>query len=203
MIIKKLGLKKWKETNKKMEIFINKAKKTTKDEIWILEHYSTYVLGKTQKQIKKKYIKNIPVYKSDRGGKITYHGPGQKIFYILLNIKKKNIYIKQLINIIHNTIIKTLKTYNINAYTKKKSPGIYIKKHKVCFIGIKIKNGYSMHGFSINISTNLKYFNYINPCGNKKIKITNLNKFKTFQKIKKYIYLNNLIIKNFIFFYNN
>ncbi len=196
MIIKKLGLRKWTEINEKMQTFTNKRTNNTEDEIWLLEHHSTYILGKKEKTFKKKYIKNIPVYKSNRGGKITYHGPGQKIFYLLLNIKI--IKIKKLINVIHETIIKTLKTYNIKSYFKKNNPGIYIKQKKICFIGLNIKKGYSTHGFSINISTNLKFFNYIHPCGNKKIKITNLNTFKSFQTKKKKISINNIILKNFI-----
>ncbi|NIH41253.1 MAG: lipoyl(octanoyl) transferase LipB [Buchnera aphidicola (Periphyllus aceris)] len=162
-----------------MHVFTKSRTMNTIDEIWFTEHYSIFtqgILEKNQNILKK--IKHIPIELHDRGGKITYHGPGQQLVYILINLKKIKIKIKKFLFLIEKVIINTLKIFSIKSYIIPKFPGIYIKKKKFCSIGFRIINHCSLYGISYNINTNLEPYNYINPCGNKFIKMINLKDIK-------------------------
>ena len=142
--------------------------------------------------------KSINVIKTNRGGKITYHGPGQLIFYFVIDLKKRSKDIRKFVNLIENLIIETLKEYNINAYSDRKNVGIWIKKKKnlkkVGAIGIKIKKWIAYHGFSLNLNTDLKKYNKIIPCGIKGKKVDNLR----FNENLDHISFKKKLIKNFI-----
>ncbi len=202
MLIKNFGIQHWNTINNKMLLFNKKRNSKTKDEIWLVEHYPIYVYGRKENKNRKKIINNIPVKYSNRGGKITYHGPGQKIIYFLIDIKKKKIKIKKFIKIIIKSTINTLKIFNINNINTKKYSGIFINQKKICSIGLNIKNNYSMHGLALNVSMNLKPFKKITPCGEKKIKMINLNTFNTFNKNKKNKKIHYLLAKKFIYYFN-
>ncbi|WDR80117.1 lipoyl(octanoyl) transferase LipB [Candidatus Purcelliella pentastirinorum] len=199
IIIRQLGLNHWVDIFKKMQEFTNKRNSKTLDEIWLVEHYPIYTNGTSS--INKKNIKNInniPVLLSDRGGKITYHAPGQQIVYILINLKKRKLNVRKLINIINDIVVQTLFHFSILAKINKNIPGIYVKKKKICSFALKIKNGYTYHGFALNININLKPFNNIYPCGNKNIKMTKMQDYKKnikFNDVKKILIKK--IIKNF------
>ncbi|WP_343188379.1 lipoyl(octanoyl) transferase LipB [Buchnera aphidicola (Ceratoglyphina bambusae)] len=189
VIIKDLGIKDWKQTYSLMKKFVSKNNKYKSDEIWFLEHYPVFTSGKNFFNKKKYYItKKIKFYNSNRGGGITYHGPGQQIVYFLINLKKIKNHIFFLINMIKKVVIKTLKCFCIESYYDKDNPGIYVKKKKICSIGLCIKNGYSMHGFSLNVNMDLFPFKLIIPCNNSKIKMTQikeLNKKISIKEVKK------------------
>ena len=152
----------------------------TPDEIWILEHPPVFTLGKhadpnhfliPPAQI----TPQIPIIQTDRGGQVTYHGPGQLIIYFLLDLKKLNIGPKILVCNIEKSIIKLLKKdFNIPAELKANAPGVYVFGEKIASIGLRIKNGCSYHGLSLNINMDLKPFGYINPCGYSDLKMTTL-----------------------------
>ena len=157
-----------------------KSKKTS-EIIWVLEHPSIYTGGisfKNDEIIDKK----IKIIKTNRGGKITWHGPGQKIFYFVIDLSKRKKDIRKFINIIEDSIIKTLKYYNVQTSSDRKNIGIWYKKNnkifKVAAIGVRVKRWVAYHGFSINISNNIKSYEKIIPCGIKDKKITNLVKIK-------------------------
>jgi len=157
--------------------------------IWILQHQDIYTAGVSfnEKEIIDKSIKFI---KTNRGGKLTYHGKGQLVFYFVINLKKRKINIKQLISLIEKTIIDTLSYFKIKAFADRKNIGIWTKNKndikKVAAIGIKVKKWIAYHGFAVNISNDLKKYDKINPCGLNSKKITNLYKIKkqNYKKIK-------------------
>ncbi len=149
--------------------------------IWILEHDEIYTGGTSYKQ-NEILDKSINFIKTNRGGKITYHGSGQLVFYFVINLKKRQINIRKLIYSIEKTIIDTLYDFNIKSYADRKNIGIWNKKNnkkkKVAAIGIKVKNWIAYHGFSINIDNDLKKYKKIIPCGIKAKNITSLSEIK-------------------------
>ena len=173
------------------------VKKKSNELIWILEHPSIYTAGTSYKE-DEILDKSIKVYKTNRGGKITYHGPGQMICYFVLDLNKRNKDIRKFLNVIEKTILETLKEYKIKSLADRKNIGIWIKHKKkikkVGAIGIRVKKWIAYHGFSINVQTDLKYYDKIIPCGIKNKEIINLRSIKK----QSYNDLRKKIIKNFI-----
>jgi len=165
--------------------------------LWILEHKPVFTAGTSYKE-NELLNKKIRLIKTSRGGKITYHGPGQKVVYFVLNLNKRKKDIRKLIRNIEKCIIYTLKEFNINSQNDKKNIGIWIKKKqesmKVAAIGIRVKKWIAYHGFSINIDNDLNVYNNIIPCGLYKKKITNLISIKN----KKFHNIDDKIVKNFL-----
>ena len=157
------------------DVFLGK-----KDELlWILEHNSVYTAGTSSKNIDL-LDKNLKVIKTNRGGKHTYHGPGQKVVYFVLNLNKREKDIRKLVNKIENCIMDVLKEYNIESYPDRNNIGIWVddknKSKKIAAIGIRVKKWVAYHGFALNISNDLSKYNGIIPCGIKDRGITNFKK---------------------------
>ena len=157
------------------DVFLGK-----KDELlWILEHNSVYTAGTSSKNIDL-LDKNLKVIKTNRGGKHTYHGPGQKVVYFVLNLNKREKDIRKLVNKIENCIMDVLKEYNIESYPDRNNVGIWVddknNSKKIAAIGIRVKKWVAYHGFALNISNNLSKYNGIIPCGIKDRGITNFKK---------------------------
>ena len=171
--------------------------KKSKDLIWVLEHENIYTAGTSYKE-NEILDKSINIFKTNRGGKITYHGPGQLICYFVIDLKKIKKDIRNFISIIEKTIIDSLKSYNINTFSDKKNIGIWFndnsKIKKVAAIGVRVSKWIAYHGFSINIDNDLKKYDAIIPCGINNKGITNL---KTINN-QSYTDLKDRIIKNFI-----
>jgi len=165
--------------------------------LWIVEHRSVYTAGTSSKKTDL-LNKNLKVIKTKRGGKYTYHGPGQKVVYFVLNLNKRDKDIRKLINKIEDCIINILKEYNITSFKDKKNVGVWVhngnKEEKIAAIGIKIRKWIAYHGFSLNISNDLKKYNAIIPCGIKNKGVTSLK----LMGINNYKNINNIIIKNFL-----
>ena len=165
--------------------------------IWILEHPYTFTGGKTYN--KNEIIdKKIKIIESARGGKITWHGPGQLICYFVIDLNKRKKDIRKFLNVIENTIIETLKKYNINSFSDRKNVGIWIKKKnktkKIAAIGIRVKKWVAYHGFSLNINNNLNSYKKIIPCGIKDKGVTNLKLIKN----QNYKNIDKEIVSNFV-----
>ncbi|WP_343155290.1 lipoyl(octanoyl) transferase LipB [Buchnera aphidicola (Kurisakia onigurumii)] len=190
IIIKKLGIRNWKYVYELMNKFTKERKKNTLDEIWMVEHYPVFTLGQTKNfnnSLSIDYINNIPVFPSNRGGKITYHGPGQQLIYFLINLRNQKINFKEFLFFIQEFIINILKKFFIDAYIDYIHPGIYYNLKKIASVGLRIEKGCSLHGFSLNVNMSLYPFKYIFPCGNKKIQMTqmiDINKNITFQQVQ-------------------
>ena len=167
------------------------------DLIWILEHDDIYTAGTNYKE-NEIIDKSIKIFKTNRGGKITYHGFGQLICYFVIDLKKRKKDIRKFISILEKTIIDTLKFYHIDTFADKENIGIWYndnsKIKKVAAIGVRVSKWIAYHGFSININTNLEKYKAIIPCGIKDKGITNLKKIKD----QNYKELKNRLIKNFI-----
>ncbi len=169
----------------------------SKDLIWVLEHENIYTAGTSYKE-NEILDRSINIFKTNRGGKITYHGPGQLICYFVIDLKKIKKDIRNFISIIEKTIIDSLKSYDINTFSDKENIGIWYDDNseikKVAAIGVRVSKWIAYHGFSINIDNDLKKYNAIIPCGIKDKGITNL---KTINN-QSYADLKDRIIKNFI-----
>ena len=167
---------------KYLEARLDKIKEgKAKELIWILEHNDIYTAGSSYKddEILDKKIKLI---KTNRGGKITWHGPGQIIFYFLIDLTKRNKDIRNFLTVIESSIIKSLKEYNISTFSDRKNIGIWIKKRnstkKIAAIGIRVKKWIAYHGFSLNINNDIEKYKKIIPCGIKNKGVTNLRLVK-------------------------
>ena len=165
--------------------------------IWILEHPNTYTAGISYRD-NEILDKNIKIIKTSRGGKVTWHGPGQKICYFVVDLNRRKKDIRKFISILEKTIIETLKEYKIQSYSDKKNIGIWINHEnqikKIAAIGVRVKKWIAYHGFSININNNLNEYKKIIPCGIKDKKVTNLKQIKN----QEYKNFEKKIIKNFI-----
>ena len=172
-------------------------KKDSNDLIWILEHQELYTAG-TSSSENDILDKSIKIIKTNRGGKITYHGPGQLICYFVIDLKKDKKDIRKFISVIEKTIINTLKFYNIETFADKENIGIWYndngKIKKIAAIGVRVSKWIAYHGFSININNDLKKYDAIIPCGIKDKGITNLKEIKD----QNYTEFGNKLIENFI-----
>ncbi|AEH39760.1 lipoate-protein ligase B [Buchnera aphidicola (Cinara tujafilina)] len=174
IIIRDLGLCSWLSISKAMNDFTKIRNYWTCDELWLTEHYPVFTYGLSEKNITYHYINNIPIFLSNRGGKITYHGPGQLVVYILLNLKRNKIKFRYFINTIENIVIQVLRYFYISAHIKKINREYILITKKICSLGLRIIKGCSLHGFSLNVNMNLIPFQYIHPCGEKNIKMTQI-----------------------------
>ena len=161
---------------------VHQVSQNKKEElIWFLEHKSVYTCGVNFNQ-KDVLDKNIKIVKTNRGGKITLHSPGQKVVYFVLNLNRRKKDVRKLINQVENCIMQILQVYQIKSYSDKKNIGIWVKKRKIAAIGIRVSRWIAYHGFSINIKNNLGDFEKIVPCGLNNKKITSLKKEKKIPK---------------------
>ena len=146
------------------EFTLNRNEKT-RDEFWVLEHKPVFTLGKAADESQILYKNNIELVRSDRGGQVTYHSPGQLMIYNFIDLKRKNISVRHLVESLEKGIIKTLSNYDIEAYGDRKAPGVYVDNKKIASLGLRISRGYSYHGLCFNFDFDAKPFTYINPCG--------------------------------------
>ena len=174
------------------------SKNNINDLIWILEHEEVYTAGTSYNE-KEILDKSIKIIKTNRGGKITYHGPGQLICYFVINLRKEKKDIRKFISLIEKTIIETLEFFNIKTFADKENIGIWHNNNneikKVAAIGVRVSKWIAYHGFSININNDLKKYDAIIPCGIKDKGVTNLKKIKD----QDYSEINQKLIENFIF----
>ena len=162
---------------KLLEKRVRLVKKGGRELVWFLEHPTTYTAGIRSKN-EEILDKSISIIKTNRGGKITLHNPGQQIVYFVINLNKRKKDIRNLVRQIENIIIKFLKMYKINSYADKKNIGIWVEKKKIAAIGIRVSRWVAYHGFSINIKNNLNDYKKINPCGLDNKKITSVKNEK-------------------------
>ena len=172
LTFKSLGIVNYHETLQSMKHHIKQE--NFKNEIWLLEHPSIFTLGTAADKSHIINSKNIPIFESDRGGEVTYHGPGQLVIYFLLDIKKLNFSPKKLVLTIQNFIKELLIQISIESYFIEGAPGVYVDDKKIASIGLRISKGKSYHGISINFDMDLEPFKLINPCGYKGLEVTQI-----------------------------
>jgi lipoyl(octanoyl) transferase len=163
-----------------MKDFTDQRNDQTLDELWLVKHPAVFTLGQAGLDEHILNAHDIPVVKTDRGGQVTYHGQGQIVLYLLINIKRLGFGARKLVTTIENSIIETLKQNNIHAFAKKEAPGVYVNINKlndakIAALGLRIRKGCSYHGLSINFDMDLTPFSYINPCGYEGQAVTQVN----------------------------
>lgn len=157
-----------------MQVFTKNRKQDTADELWVLQHQPVFTLGGAGKLSHIHNAYAIPVIKTDRGGQVTYHGPGQLVIYLLIDIKRLKLGVRHLVTLCEHTMIEYLQEHNLQAYSDKQAPGVYINHKKIGSVGLRVKNGASYHGLAFNVNMDLSPFLNINPCGYKNLKMTQL-----------------------------
>lgn len=167
-----LGLVEYLPTWQAMQQFTANRTVDTPDEIWLLQHPPTYTQGLAGKPEHLLHSTNIPVIKIDRGGQITYHGPGQIVAYCLLDMRRWKIGVRDLVRLMEQSVIDLLAEFNVTALGRQDAPGVYVDNAKIAALGLKIKNGYCYHGLSLNVNMDLSPFNNINPCGYAGLRVT-------------------------------
>ncbi len=175
MIVRNLGLVAYLPVHQAMQQFTDTRNPDTPNELWVLQHHPIYTLGQASKPEHLLNAGNIPVYQSDRGGQITYHGPGQLIVYVLMDIKRANVGVKKLVHNLEQAVINYLTFLNINSNRRVKAPGIYVNNKKIASLGLRIRRGYSYHGLSLNVNMDLQPFQGINTCGYAGLEVTQLD----------------------------
>ena len=165
LIIRYLGLQPYLETWQAMSDFTEQRDQNSIDEIWLVEHTPVFTQGLAGKAEHLLMNTDIPVVKSDRGGQITHHAPGQLIAYLLINIRRKDFNVRSLVSIIEQAIIDLLADFSIEAIAKADAPGVYVDGKKIASLGLKIRKGCSFHGLALNVDMDLSPFLQINPCG--------------------------------------
>ena len=183
VVFKSLGITKYSDALQKMKDKL--GEKNFKNEIWFLEHFKVFTLGTAANKAHVLDPKDIPVYQSDRGGEVTYHGPGQLVIYFLLDFKKLNVGPKALVETLQKFVQSILDEFDIESGLIAGAPGVYVDDKKIASIGLRISNGKTYHGISINIDMDLEPFSYINPCGYEGLKVVQLKD-----------YVNNIAIKD-------
>ncbi|MFT4940170.1 MAG: lipoyl(octanoyl) transferase [Paraglaciecola sp.] len=165
IIIRQLGRQPYTPVWLAMQDFTDRRDDTTVDEIWLVEHEPVFTQGQAGKDEHVLAPGNIPVVKVDRGGQVTYHGPGQQMLYVLLNMKRNKLGVRNLVTALESCIVDSLKPFGIQAYPRADAPGVYVDDKKVCSIGLRIRRGCSFHGLALNVNMDLSPFQRINPCG--------------------------------------
>jgi lipoyl(octanoyl) transferase len=172
--IRQLGLQDYETVWQAMQRFTLDRTPEADDQIWVVEHFPVYTLGLNGKR---EHLLNpgpIPVVQSDRGGQVTYHGPGQLVVYPLLNLKRRELGVRPLVTLLEHTMIAALAVYGIDAFARPEAPGVYVDGKKIGSIGIRIRNNCCYHGLSLNNAMDLTPFKFINPCGHAGLEVTQL-----------------------------
>ena len=165
LVVKRLGRQDYEPVWKAMHEFTDQRTEETCDEVWLVEHNPVFTQGQAGKAEHLINTGDIPVVQSDRGGQVTYHGPGQLVAYFLINLRRKKLGVRDLVTNIENLVINTLKAYNIDSAARPDAPGVYVDGKKICSLGLRIRKGCSFHGLALNVNMDLTPFLRINPCG--------------------------------------
>jgi lipoyl(octanoyl) transferase len=171
---RRLGLRDYRETEEAMSRFTDNRGPDTADEVWLLEHPPVFTLGTSSKLAPRRNPDGIPLVKTGRGGQITYHGPGQIVAYLLLDIRRLRLGPRRLVEQMERALIDLLRQYDISGDRRAGAPGVYVGGEKIAAIGLRIRNGCSFHGLSLNVDLDPAPFGWIDPCGIKGLGITRL-----------------------------
>lgn len=165
LVIRQLNQADYTTVWRAMQNFTDDRNDETVDEVWLVEHPAVFTQGQAGKEEHILCSSNIPIVKVDRGGQVTYHGPGQQVLYVLVNLRRRKIGVRQLVTLIENAIINSLNDYGITAEARADAPGVYINNKKVASLGLRVRKGCSFHGLALNVNMDLSPFLLINPCG--------------------------------------
>jgi lipoyl(octanoyl) transferase len=174
LIVRSYGSRPYTQVWEQMKTFTDERSAETEDELWLVEHPPVFTLGQAGKR---EHILNpgdIAIVQSDRGGQVTYHGPGQLVGYLLIDLRRRRLGVRDLVSGIENALIDFLASQGIVAQARKEAPGVYVGAAKIAALGLRIRKGRSYHGFSLNVDMDLEPFTRINPCGYEGLEVTQL-----------------------------
>ncbi len=175
LVVKNLGLQPYAAVFGDMQRFTDARTSESDDEIWVLQHLPVYTLGQAGDPAHILSAGDIPVVQSDRGGQVTYHGPGQLIVYPLIDLRRYKLGVRSLVELLENVVILLLQEYNIVASSRRDAPGVYVDNRKIAALGLRIRRSCSFHGLSLNIAMDLEPFSRINPCGYTGLEVTQIS----------------------------
>lgn len=165
LVFRNLGLQDYTRVWQAMQQFTDQRNSESVDEIWLLEHSPVFTQGQAGKAEHLLFPGDIPVVQVDRGGQVTYHGPGQLVAYVLLDIKRRNLGVRQLVTMLEQILIQLLARYGILANARPDAPGVYVNGAKIASLGLRVRKGCTFHGLALNVNMDMEPFSRINPCG--------------------------------------
>ena len=176
LIVRQLGRQEYEPLWRRMQAFTDERDETTSDEIWFTEHPPVFTLGVNAAREHILAPGDIPVVQIDRGGQVTYHGPGQLMVYPLIDLRRRGLGVRDLVTALEESVVDLLAAADIEARAKKDAPGVYVGDVKVASVGLRIRRGCSFHGMALNVDVDLEPFSRINPCGFANLEVTDLNR---------------------------
>ena len=174
LLLRELGLVDYEPTLAAMQQFTDTRDADSPDELWLLQHPRVFTQGQAGKAEHVLAPGDIPVIQVDRGGQVTYHGPGQWVLYLMVDIRRRQLGVRDLVDLIEQSLVQLLAGYSINAATKPGAPGVYVAGDKVAALGLRVRRGCSYHGLSLNVDMDLEPFGRINPCGYEGLQVTSM-----------------------------
>jgi lipoyl(octanoyl) transferase len=176
MLIRKLGLVDYQSTWQAMKDFTDQRDATTEDELWLVQHSPVFTQGQAGKAEHVLAPGAIPVVQVDRGGQVTYHGPGQWLVYLLVDIRRHNLGVRDLVDLIEQSIVSVLAQLDIASEPRPDAPGVYVDGQKIASLGLRVRRGCSYHGLAFNVDMDLEPFSRINPCGYEGLQVTSVRR---------------------------
>ena len=173
-VVRKLGLADYQPVLDAMREFTDQRDANTPDELWLLQHPRVFTQGQAGKAEHVLAPGDIPVIQVDRGGQVTYHGPGQWVIYLLVDIKRNGMGVRALVTLSENAIVRLLAEYGIESAPRADAPGVYVEGDKIASLGLRVRRGCSYHGLSLNVDMDLEPFQRINPCGHEGLQVTSM-----------------------------
>jgi lipoyl(octanoyl) transferase len=177
LTVRRLGSAEYEPVWRRMQAFTDSRDSSTPDELWLLEHPPVFTQGQAGKAEHLLAPGDIPVVQVDRGGQVTYHGPGQIVAYALIDIKRRKIGVRALVNSIEEAVLNVLEQFGVKGQRREGAPGIYVDDAKIASLGLRVRRGCSFHGLAFNIDMDLEPFARINPCGFEGLEVTQLSEF--------------------------
>jgi lipoyl(octanoyl) transferase len=175
LVIRELGRQSYEPVWRAMQDFTNERTSTTPDEIWFTDHQAVFTLGLNTAPEHLLAPGDIPVIQIDRGGQVTYHGPGQLMIYPLVDLRRAGLGVRDLVTALEQSVVDLLADFEINAASRPDAPGVYVDGRKIASVGLRIRRGASYHGMALNVAVDMEPFSRINPCGFKDLELTNLD----------------------------
>ena len=176
LILRQLGLVDYEPTLTAMRQFTDSRTADYPDELWLLQHPSVFTQGQAGKAEHLLAPGDIPVILADRGGQVTYHGPGQWVLYLMVDMRRRPMGVRDLVNLIERSVLQLLEEYEISAVLKPGAPGVYVADEKIASLGLRVRRGCSYHGLALNVDMDLEPFGRINPCGYEGLQVTSMAK---------------------------
>lgn len=181
--IRDLGLQDYEPIWRDMQRFTNERDNATADEIWFTEHYPVFTLGVNAAREHLLAPGEIPVVQIDRGGQVTYHGPGQLMIYPLIDIRRAKLGVRELVTALEQSVVDLVAGYSVEAASRPDAPGVYVNGIKLASVGLRIRRGASFHGMALNVDVDLEPFSRINPCGMENLEVTDLKRLGVEHKL--------------------